>query len=465
MHHLNSFLQRCVLTLLLTLASAQAAEVYAPPHASGAIVTITIRPTQPLMTIPPRFYGINIHPGSSEYELARPELLQTLNPDTVRIMTRTRVDWIPGVGRRDHPLSPTPGVFEWSRLDTLIERIADTGAEPYLALGAGPPHWLTNSSNPNTTLPPRPDAIDDYADHMAKIVARYASGATPLVRAVSIENEPENVRYPIEQYIQLLRLAKARIRARAPGVSIGGPTIGYTQWNQPDGLALGFYDSFARMKAAHAPVDFIDWHVYSTNPETVLNTVSAVKKAYGPDLPLVISELNRDWRYSGTGFAESKHNNTGWESVAWFAYLCDKLQRAGVDRVYYFGWRENALGLLDGELNTVRPNYYLLWALTNHLGRKRIFATASEGSVGSIATLKDGKLAMLVYNRTRQDVYIRLTGVSGKTWLKAEFSQRWFELNQDIRAGLMTPHFNPLTDVIGNSTKLPAGGFIVLKEK
>lgn len=384
-----------------------AAQPNKTPSPTSEVVTVTIEPNKPLLTIPKYFYGLNIHPGSAKYEFARIDLLKALKPDSIRIMTRMRSDWPPnGQGRQVTHLSPERGVMDWRELDLIIDDIIAIGAVPYLALGFGPPHWMTNAQNPMERQPPKQEYIDEYADFMAEIVKRYVKEKKLPIDSVTVENEPENVHYAIEDYAKLFRLAKIKIQNVAPNIRVGGPTIGYAKWVQPDGSSLGFSTSLNKLKSQGANFDFIDWHIYSTSSQTVLDTVKAVRQTYGKDTPLIISELNRDWRYSGPMVAQSRENNTNQGSVAWLATLYDELQLAGVERTYYFAWRENNLGLVDAQSNMRRPNYYLFMAMTNHLGRKRVKATVSNPAIGCIATNDNGETRAILYNKTDKEIKI-----------------------------------------------------------
>jgi hypothetical protein len=465
---------RFLVVLLCAASSAWAAQnmEFYDPGAEGKplsapveTVGIDLNPAQPLLTIPERFYGLNVHPGSAKYELANMELLRKLKPDSIRIMTRKRVDWPPGgPGKVVHDLSPRPGVFDWKELDLLVQGIVSIGAEPYLALGFGPPHWLTAKGDPDSREPPRQDAIGAYADYMAAIVRHYVKDKKTPIRIVSIDNEPENVRYPINDYIKLTNLARQKIKAVAPDIQVGGPTTGYAPWKQPDGSRISFSDSLRKMRAAGTPFDFIDWHIYAKDPDAVLTTVSAVKKLYGTDKPLMISEFNRDWRYVEADREQSRRNNTGWDSVAWLAYLYDQMQRQGVERTYYFAWREPAMGLVDGRITQVRPNYFVFWAMTNHLGRKRVSAVSTDPGVGCIATHDGGRFSALIYNRTPAAVNLGVRGLPAGQLSAIELNKEWFE-STGAKLPLTLPAPRPLQAAQLGDIKLPAGGILILKSQ
>jgi len=458
--------------LLISCASAHADDSmsYFDPAATTdpqliniptATVNVDVQLNQPLKTIPSNFYGINIHPGSAKYEFANPALLKALKPDSIRVMTRHRTDWLPnGTGLKIYLLSPAQNTYDWTELDNLVTAITNIGAEPYLTLGFGPPHWLTGSASLTDRKPPPPAHLTQYADYMAAIVKHYADQKNLKLRAVSIENEPENVGYAVDTYMQLARLAQTKIRQAAPGIKIGGPSTGYALWGQPDNSTLSFSQSTELMHGANLPFDYFDWHVYSTSAETVLRTARFVKGLYGDNFPLVISELNRDWRYSGPEAVLSKKNNTTWGSVSWMAYVYDNLQTLGVNQVFYFAWRENNLGLVDSRLEEARPNYFLLRAFTQHLGRSRIKTTSSSPVIGCIATSDNG-LRMLVYNRVQIDVKVKLSGLQAGTFYTSAYGKDWIENNKSLMSGTPPPEPAVVTHDSADTVTIPAGGFVL----
>jgi hypothetical protein len=426
-------------------------------------VSVEVQQGQPLKTIPSNFYGLNIHPGSAKYEIAaNPVLLKALKPDAIRVMTRHRTDWLPNAtGVKIYLLAPSQNTYDWTELDNLVKSIVDLGAEPYLTLGFGPPHWINGSTSLTARKPPPAARVAEYADYMAAIVKRYADQKNLRLRSVSVENEPENVGYPVDVYMQLAREAQARIRQAAPGIKIGGPSTGYALWGQPDKSTLSFSQSTAMMHGANLPFDFFDWHVYSTSAETILRTVRYVKSLYGNSFPLVISELNRDWRYSGAEAAISKLNNTSWGSVSWMAYVYDNLQTLGVSQVFYFAWRENNLGLVDSKLEEARPNYFLLRAFTQNLGRFRVKTISSSPVIGAIATTDNG-LQMLVYNRVSLDVKVKLAGLQAGVFYTSTYDKDWVANNKRIPAGGVPGEPPAVLHDSAATITIPAGGFVLV---
>lgn len=402
--------------------------------------------------IPPLFYGLNVQPGTVRTEFTHELALRTLKPDTIRIMTNFRADWFKGDSRRHlHQLSSRKGEYNWKELDLLVAKITDVGAVPHLSLGFGPPVWLQSDTSRKRSPPPR-ERLGEYADFMEAIVSRYSPKIGKNLR-VSIENEPENVGYQFDDYLELYSLAHKKIKRNHPQIMTGGPAIGYAAWPQKNGKKLSFSHTMSLLKRADIPLDFIDWHIYSHNSQSVIRTVDVVRRTH-PSTRMVISELNRDWRYSGISGAEtSKKANTSWESVSWLASTLDQLQQKGVDQVFYFGWREQHLGLIDRDGNR-RPAYYLYWALTNIMGKEKVACRTAHPQVGCIATTKSDGNYVLLYNSAPLPIQADINlGVAAEEIVN--FSEGWHKKHH---SGEKLPYVNFKNS---RSNTIPAGGFLI----
>jgi len=439
--------------------AALADEAVAAP--SGA-VTLTLNPDGGSLSIPPHFYGVNetILPAGFAFRI--PGLVKALKPDVIRLFTQKQTVWtrVDGVAKReDFPLSPARGEMRWAQLDAHVQAILDAGAKPYVAMGFGAPTWLSDGEKTKFPRPPRA-RLAEYAAYMAEILRHLAVERGFPIRWASIDNEPENVQYPIEDYLELVRLAAAAIRQAAPGVQIAGPATGYATWAQPDGRSLSFASSSAYLAERSIAVDLVDWHVYSKGTSTVLRTASILEKAYGPMKPRVLSELNRDWRYGPKDQAAAISNNTGWDSVSWLLTLFDHLQRAGVSQVHYFDLISTPFGLLDYGLTQARPNYFSFWACTSLLGRHRISLDSGHPAIGAIATREGKTITALIYNRASNEVRLAFRGMPAGAKSLLRYDQAWYKSHKTIVEGKV--EFPGWVPSVGDTT-VPAGGFVAVR--
>lgn len=423
-------------------ADASVREISAPT----GIVDICVSPDRHLLNIPSQFYGVNCHTGPAFIHFKNPEVIRALNLDMIRIMVNRRTWWEEGE-RLDRYLSPKEGYFEWELLDGLIDAIKAADAEPYVSLGFGAPPWLNGGNGKRFPRPSR-NQIPEFASYMAEIVKHLNIDKNYNIKWFSIENEPENVEYSIENYIYLATNAVAAIQAVDSSVELTGPVTGYAAWKQPDGTTLYFGQSLQKLYDSGLRFSGIDWHMYSHSPDAIRETVETIKDVYGKQTPLILSELNLDWRYTdGKGGEESTVSNTSWASVMWLSRLYDLLQREGVDKTFYFCLSNDVFGLLDYHQNEVRPNYYTLWLMTHLLGRERIVATSSHPAIGAIAT-KD-KQALFLYNLADVDVDVNVSFSDTGSSLNQSFvyTETWYAQNKAIANDRVEfPALQPVVD-------------------
>ncbi len=411
-----------------------------------------------------RFYGINSHPLPAEEAFRNPELVRDLKPDSIRIMTNFRTFWYRenGVGKtRNIELSPERGKFNWESVDDLMKAIHSFGAEPYVALGFGAPRWLNTSRSTGKSRPLAAD-LPELADYMATVTG-HLNKLDCGMRYVTVDNEPENVLYPFADYLALFRDARPKLLAAAPGIGIAGPATGYAYWKQPDGAKIDFGASLRMLREAGIDYAAIDWHVYSTNPATILKTADLVAEIY-PGTPRFLSEFNLDWRYTGKGGEKSAVNNTSWNSVRWLAALWDGLQKRGVERTYYFCLRNRFFGLYDYNLEETRPAYHLFRFFTGGLSRQRVEASSGHPAVGVIATISpEGTRAAVLYNLSDRPVRAVPSGWTG--WaVQSALSKEWYEANKAIRDGRAVRM--PETPVdLAAEVVIPAGGAVLLRQE
>lgn len=438
------------------------------PEQDGAIAVRPPEGTVPVtfdfgrktVRIGERFYGINCHPLPAAEAFRCPELVRELRPDSIRIMTNNRVFWAPGK-KYEVELSPERGKFNWDSVDDLVRAIHAFGAEPYVAIGFGAPRWLNTSGATGKSRPLSAD-LPELADYMAE-VAGHLNRLECGLRYVTVDNEPENVRYPFADYLALFRDARPKLLAAAPGIRIAGPATGYAYWTQPDGSKLDFGGSLRMLRQENIPYDAIDWHVYSTHPATILKTADLVAETW-PGTPRFLSEFNLDWRYTGAGGERSQSNNTGWHSVRWLAAVWDGLQKRGVDRCYYFCLRNRYFGLYDYNLTETRPAYHLFRFFTGGLARQRVEARSGHPAIGVVATVSpEGKRAAVIYNLADRPVPVSLSGWEVSA-LQSVLSEEWYRANRSIREGRAAPMAEVPVDP-GAELEIPAGGAVLLRQR
>ena len=131
---------------------------------------------------------------------------------------------------------PSPGVYDWSSLDTRMALIRATGGDTVLTL-AGAPDWMKGgepgaSDFSRIEVAPLPAHLDDFAALCAAAVARY-----PQVRAVQVWNELKGFydtaanRWDAPGYAALYDRVYRAVKAVRPDVAVGGPYVPLDSWS------------------------------------------------------------------------------------------------------------------------------------------------------------------------------------------------------------------------------------------
>lgn len=198
-------------------------------------------------------------------------------------------------------VEPAPGVYQFERLDRLVQ-LAERWNYTILAVVDGAPAWAVERSTNVGAGPPRdlgappfrPDGtvnpLNPWAAFLATVARRYGS----RIAAWEIWNEPNFRDFwhgsPAE-YARLLQVARATLQVSAPGatVLVGGMV-------EDDGAFLQavLATLCPRGSCASAPFDGVAWHVYG-NPADVLAVTRLTRALLAPyhcTAPVWITEAN-----------------------------------------------------------------------------------------------------------------------------------------------------------------------------
>jgi len=163
-----------------------------------------------------------------------------------------------------------PESYDFRRTDDYIQAIVNVGSRIVYRLGESIEH-----SRRKYHVNPPPDH-DKWAAVCVGIIRHYnegwANGFHHDIRYWEIWNEPEN--RPAmwtgsdEDYFRLYEVAAKAIKARFPGLKVGGPSIGDSgrivdRALVPSPFLLRFLEY---CRARSLPLDFFSWHLYSDDP-------------------------------------------------------------------------------------------------------------------------------------------------------------------------------------------------------
>lgn len=162
---------------------------------------------------------------------------------------------------------PQPNVYNFGPYDVVIQDMLAAGVRPFF-VPLGTPCWAQGEGNRtacSSVVPPDGDHLDDYADFMGELAARY-----PQAFAIEIWNEPNWEPYYAPKpnaafYARMVREAAARINQLAPDIPIVTAGLSPLANSQPDGSRIAF-DQFLRevfdAGGIGPHVDAIGTHVY-----------------------------------------------------------------------------------------------------------------------------------------------------------------------------------------------------------
>ncbi len=282
---------------------------------------------------------------------------------------------------RNNPAQPEN--YDFAATDDYLAAIVRVGSPILYRLGESIEH------TPRKYRVHPPSDFAKWADICCHVIAHYnegwAGGFQHGIQYWEIWNEPEN--QPAmwtgkdEQYFELYETAAKTIKARWPGLKIGGPSLGYTGEFEGDRFKPGaFLTQFlSRCRDRHLPLDFLSWHRYAKDPAEFARRARAIRQLldeYG--FTRTESHLN-EWNYLPD---ENWHPITpagqGTERETWVAEMGSaraaafaawaliSMQAAPVDMANFYTAEVQAFGMFT--LNGVpRKNFYAFRAFRDLL--------------------------------------------------------------------------------------------------
>ena len=141
---------------------------------------------------------------------------------------------------------PSPGVYDWSTLDTRLQEVVSTGGTPVIIL-CGAPDWMKGGVSGQTDwsqleVAPLPSHYQDFANLAVAVARRY-----PFVHYFEVWNEFKGFydaatnNWDIKGYTDLYNTVADALTAYDPTLQIGGPYAPVDTWGDP--TAGGFPSS------------------------------------------------------------------------------------------------------------------------------------------------------------------------------------------------------------------------------
>lgn len=188
--------------------------------------------------------------------------IRALRPRVIRLFIQEYFDVLPAAGK-----------YDWSKLDQSVDTILKTGATPLMCI----------AMKPKVLFPKIDESITDPNDYPAweqliyHMVLHYKQRGSDI-RYWEIANEPdigENGGCPYlftpEGYARYYEHTARAIRHASPSAKVGGPALA-----DPDSQILPFL--LKTVDAKRLPLDFVSWHIYSSDPLKIRSTIERKKE-------------------------------------------------------------------------------------------------------------------------------------------------------------------------------------------
>lgn len=331
--------------------------------------------------------------------------IKNLKPRYIRI--DHLYDYYDIVSKNDQQL-----IFNWSKLDTIVDQIMSVGALPFLSLSYMPPSIAQN----HNILEP-PIVWKDWQTVVQKTIEHYSGKQEKNIDKVIYEvwNEPDLFgTWKIGQnknYLDLYKYASfgAQNAKNTNSFKIGGPSVTapYSTW-------LNNFLDFT--KKENLRIDFYSWHRYDTEPSKFLSDINLIDNWLFQNAGFTLDKYLTEW---GSNSENSSYHDQDFDAAHLVSIMITLNRR--IDLAFIFeikdGYSPNGVkywgrwGLLTNEkAGSVekKPKYYAL-ELLNMLEGKQIELTGEGTFVKAIAVKNDQQIQILFVNLDRNNKYAERT--------------------------------------------------------
>ena len=367
--------------------------------------------------------------------------------------------------------SPAKGVWDFEKLDGVIDFAIRTGSEPMLCF-SGRTKWMTDPNDPygDPQKHWRPADIEEFADYCAHVVRHFNIERGTPVRYWQIGNEMELKKWTHEFYVKAYTAAARKMREVDPLIRISGPVT----CNPNIGWARQLLEQVGD------EVDVISYHNYgySTPFDTPGDTVFSVAKKYfneaqryremmeeqGLDRsrPLFITEANTNPGYKDGTDPKMRSMFGG----AWYAFALTQFVKGGGD-VFCFFTYDGGFGMNWNE--KLFPTWHVAWLLRSFFHGNVMEATSTSESVDVTAFSSLHHKGFMLVNKTdrQMDVSVSIAGAtfgSIKTYVLNEQTYKPLAKVVDAVVPLLQPQQADAADGL-TSTMQPYEVRVLLLEK
>ncbi len=311
-----------------------------------------------------------------------------------------------------------PESYDFRLTDDYLKNIAACDTKMIYRLGVSIEHF----SKKYHIYPPK-DYLK-WAKICSGIVRHYtkgwADGFYYTGMMWEIWNEPDGHKNmwigTDEQYYELYVVTSNYLKTEYPDIVVGGPAA--TKCND----YVRNFLAYITKDGKRAPLDFLSWHRYTTNPEDIAEQARRAKDwlvefGYTETINM-INEWNYVISWAEADVTKSYQVIESAKGAAFFAAVLCTLQPSPIDiSVYYGAEVHQPWSGLFGRYAQPLKMYYAAYAFNQLyiLGGEVTVSGLPEGVRGIAATDgKSGGVLLTNYNSPVREVKLTLNGVAGK---------------------------------------------------
>ena len=292
-----------------------------------------------------------------------------------------------------------PASYDFCLTDEYLKVIDFAGTKVFYRLGSKIEHWPKKYG----TLPP-PD-FKKWAVICEHIIRHYtggwADGFHMDIEYWEIWNEPDLDADDSDhkrcwggtkaQFFELYDIAARHLKECFPHLQIGGPAIaGDMNWLE---------DFLAQLKA---PLDFLSWHIYATEPAQIIrraDTVRALLDKYGFEASeSILNEWNYVRGWTDDEWIYSLRMEKGIKGAAFIASVMCEAQKSSIDNLMYYDARPCGMnGLFDTDFVFICLKGYWPFRMFNELYKLgSCVKSECDGENGYVCAAKNDKKAAVM---------------------------------------------------------------------
>ncbi|WP_338872007.1 GH39 family glycosyl hydrolase [Myxococcus stipitatus] len=407
--------------------------------------TLTIDTTSNAGSISPFSWGVAAPDKYLAHWPGNATLRQRIRDANVKIVRLGLTQW----GKYNNSdVYPAHDTWNWATLDTLLNTVWDSGAEPLIVV-CGFPGGVAHTLGAGNAITSADWA--EYGHFMAGLVQRYnvdkALGPSKSVRYFEMWNEPsiewDGKFTSMADYNTFFTTVAAAMRAKDPGIKLIGPADTHSG-DLDKGPTESWVSNVAKNLEAHA--DYLSWHNYgpwaNDTTRTDADRMAWTKPNYQDDVLKVKSGgLNgvltgpsgktfgaaiTEFNVAQGDFAAFNPKYHSEFNATWTASALLNAMKGGVDLFTLYNLAENDknhLGLLRNTDFSPYTPYFTLFLFGNYTGDRRLMTTGDTATLEALGSqdLATGTTFLTVVNKdtagNTYDVTVSLVnhGVSSGT--------------------------------------------------